>query len=116
MSAARVALWSLLALLVGIQGVHLALLAQAGLGGLLPFLGVPTLQMLNPSVSLFGLRVAIPFLLVAAVAFLRPSLSGTRGWTAAGAASALGALFAPDSGATTLGGLAVFLLGPIALT
>jgi hypothetical protein len=86
------------------------LLVQAGLGGLLPLLGVPTQQILNPSVSLFGLRVAVPLILVAAAAALRPRLPGAAGWAAAGAAAAIAALFAPDSGATALAGLAVFLL------
>ena len=85
------------------------LLAQAGLGGLMPLLGIPTLQILNPSVSLFGLRVAVPLVLVFLVAALRPRMPGWWGWAFAGAIAALAALVAPDSGATALTGLAVFL-------
>jgi hypothetical protein len=86
------------------------MLVQTGLGGLLPPLGVPTQQILNPSVSLFGLRVSVPLILVTVAAALRPRLPGAAGWAAAGAAAALAALVAPDSGGTALAGLAAFLL------
>ena len=86
------------------------MLAQAGLGGLLPLLGVPTLQILNPAVSLFGIRVAVPLLLVVLAAAALSRLSGPLGWALAGGAAALAALLAPDSGAAALMGMAALLL------
>jgi len=86
------------------------MLVQAGFGGLLPLLHVPTQHILDPSVSLFGLRVAVPLILVAGVAAWRSRLPDATGWAVAGAAAALAALFAPDSGAAALAGLTVFLL------
>mgnify|MGYP005850028939 CR=1 FL=1 len=86
------------------------MLAQAGFGGLLPLIGVPTLQILNPAASLFGIRVATPLLLVVLAAAALSRLPGHRGWAITGGAAALAALLAPDSGAAALAGIAALLL------
>jgi hypothetical protein len=91
----------------------LACLVQTALGGLFPYLNVRTGMLYSPAVSLFGIRVAVPLLLVLAVAAILPRLQGRMrplGWGTAGAAAGAAALLAPDSGATALLGLAAALL------
>ena len=86
------------------------MLVQSDIGGLLPLLDVPTLQILNPAVSLFGIRVAVPLLLVVLAAIILSRRPGPFGWALAGSAAALAALLAPDSGAAALAGMAALLL------
>lgn len=88
----------------------LAFLAQADLGGILPLLGVPSPPLLTPAVSLFGIRVFLPLLLVVAAAALLPRLPAPAAWALGGAAAAAAALLAPDSGATALAGIAAALI------